>query len=180
MGRPMAGIRADAIEAEMTRPHPIRLTKLGERQVSKTAAQHELLYSGRAGGARAVFAFHDLSGMDLSGRNLTEADFTGACLDETDLSESQLYSACFAGASMSRGNLARASLRRANLSGTMLEGANLIGANLSEADMREGRAAYVVFPCVSRQSWANQALNGAAFFGQFGRRQNVGPRSRRG
>ncbi|MGY9106353.1 MAG: pentapeptide repeat-containing protein, partial [Alphaproteobacteria bacterium] len=121
----------------MNRPHPISLMKLGGKQVFETAARHELLYSGRAGGARAVFAFHDLSGVDLSGRDLTEADFTGAYLDETDLSESQLDSACFAGASMSRANLAGASLRRANLRGTMLEGANLIGANLSEADMRE-------------------------------------------
>ena len=43
--------------------------KLTQKDVSAAAARHEMLYSGRMGGARAVFAFCDLSGLDLRGRN---------------------------------------------------------------------------------------------------------------
>ena len=67
--------------------------KLTEKQVAAAAARHELLYSGRVGGARAIFAFCDLSGLDLSGRNLADADFTGAYLEETNLSGARLDSA---------------------------------------------------------------------------------------
>ena len=74
-------------------------TKLTEKQVAAAAARHELLYSGRVGGARAVFAFCDLSGLDLSGRNLCDADFTGAYLEETNLAGAKLDSASFFGAS---------------------------------------------------------------------------------
>src|SRR5258706_5259411 len=71
----------------MDRDNSRRLScaKLSEKQVAAAAARHELLYSGRVGGARAVFAFCDLSGLDLSGRNLADADFTGAYLEETNL-----------------------------------------------------------------------------------------------
>jgi uncharacterized protein YjbI with pentapeptide repeats len=116
-------------------------TKLTEKQVAAAAARHEMLYSGRVGGARAVFAFHDLSGLDLSGRNLADADFTGAYLEETNLNGARLDSASFFGASLKRANLAGASLRRADLRGTSLRGANLIGADLYEADLREGKIA---------------------------------------
>ena len=114
----------------------ISCTKLTEKQVAAAAARHELLYSGRVGGARAVFAFCDLSGLDLSGRNLADADFTGAYLEETNLAGARLDSASFFGASLKRANLAGASLRRADMRGTSLRGANLIGADLYEAEVR--------------------------------------------
>src|SRR5262245_15058348 len=116
-------------------------TKLSEKQVAAATARHELLYAGRVGGARAVFAFCDLSGLDLSGRNLSDADFTGAYLEETNLAGAKLDSASFFGASLKRANLAGASLRRADMRGTSLGGANLIGADLYEADLREGKIA---------------------------------------
>src|SRR3979409_2473521 len=98
--------------------------RLTEKQVAAAAARHELLYSGRVGGARAVFAFCDLSGLDLSGRNLADADFTGAYLEETNLSGARLDSASFFGASLKRANLTRASLRRTATGGHSLPGAH--------------------------------------------------------
>src|SRR2546423_82545 len=115
--------------------------KLTEKQFAAAAARHELLYSGRVGGARAIFAFCDLSGLDLSGRNLADADFTGAYLEETNLSGARLDSASFFGASLKRANLAGSSLRRADMRGTSLRGSNLIGADMYEADLREGKIA---------------------------------------
>jgi uncharacterized protein YjbI with pentapeptide repeats len=62
-------------------PHRrISFSKLTQKQATAAAARHEMLYAGRMGGARAVFAFCDLSGLDFSGRNLADADFTGAIL----------------------------------------------------------------------------------------------------
>ncbi|MGZ5998154.1 MAG: pentapeptide repeat-containing protein, partial [Rhizomicrobium sp.] len=58
--------------------------KLSQKEASATVARHEMLYSGRLGGARAVFAFTDLSGLDLSDCNLSDADFTGAILEEVN------------------------------------------------------------------------------------------------
>ncbi|MEY4879562.1 MAG: hypothetical protein RJB62_1031, partial [Pseudomonadota bacterium] len=118
------------------KPRRAGCTKLTEKQASSAASRHELLYSGRVGGARAVFAHCDLSGMDLSGRNLSDADFTGAYLEETNLSGARLDSTCFGGASLIRANLTGASMRRADLRGAQIQGANLIGADLYEADMR--------------------------------------------
>src|ERR1700739_1866239 len=127
----------------MDRDNSRRLScaKLTEKQVAAAAARHELLYSGRVGGARAVFAFCDLSGLDLSGRNLSDADFTGAYLEETNLAGARLDSASFFCASLKRANPAGASLRRADMRGTSLRGENLIGADLYEADLREGKIA---------------------------------------
>src|SRR5215813_5460354 len=90
-------------------------TKLSEKEVAAAAARHELLYSGRVGGARAVFAFCDLSGLDLAGRNLADADFTGCILEEANLQGAKLDAASFFGADLRRANLAGASLRRGDL-----------------------------------------------------------------
>src|SRR5215469_2665103 len=125
----------------MTQARHTGFARLTQKDVSAAAARHELLYSGRVGGARAVFAFCDLSGLDLSGRNLADADFTGAYLEETNLAGAKLDSASFFGASLQRANLSGASLRRADMRGTSLRGANLIGADLYEADLREGKIA---------------------------------------
>src|SRR5262252_2274222 len=116
-------------------------TKLTEKQVVAAAARHEMLHSGRIGGARAVFAFCDLSGLDLSGRNLANADFTGAIMEEASFAGAKLDSASFFGADLRRANLSGASLRRADMRGASMRGANLIGSDLYEADLREGTIA---------------------------------------
>src|SRR6201999_462206 len=115
--------------------------KLSQKDLSAAIARHEMLYSGRMGGARAVFAFCDLSGLDLSGRNLADADFTGAIMEEANFAGAKLDSASFFGTDLRRANLAGASLRRVDMRGACLRGANLIGADLYEADMREGTIA---------------------------------------
>ena len=125
----------------MTATERITFTKLTQKQAAAAAARHEMLYAGRMGGARAVFAFCDLSGLDLAGRNLADADFTGAILEECNFAGARLESASFFSADLRRANLAGASLRRADLRGALLRGANLIGADLYEADMREGTIA---------------------------------------
>ena len=51
----------------MNRAQPTSLTKLTQKDVSAAAARHEMLYSGRLGGARASFTFCDLSGLNLAG-----------------------------------------------------------------------------------------------------------------
>src|ERR1700704_4778530 len=119
----------------------VSFSKLTQKQVSAAAARHEMLYAGRMGGARAVFAFCDLSGLDLSGRDLADADFTGAVLEETNFEGAKLDSASFFGADLRRTNLAGASLRRADMRGASMRGANMIGADLFEADLREGTIA---------------------------------------
>ena len=62
----------------MTKARHTGFARLTQKDVNASAARHEMLHTGRLGGARAVFAFCDLSGLDLAGRNLTNADFTGA------------------------------------------------------------------------------------------------------
>src|ERR1700743_3346972 len=125
----------------MTTPVRTTFAKLTQKEASAAAAPHEMLYSGRRGGARAVFAFTDLSGLDLSGRNLSDADFTGALLEETNFQGARLDSASFFGSDLRRANLAGASMRRTDMRGCSLRGANLIGADLYEADLREGTIA---------------------------------------
>src|SRR5689334_14905123 len=55
-------------------------TRLSQAEVDEICAKHDRLWSSRPGGARAVFAFKDLSGAVLFGRNLCDADFTGAIM----------------------------------------------------------------------------------------------------
>ena len=74
----------------MTATQRITFTKLTQKQAAAAAARHEMLYAGRMGGARAVFAFCDLSGLDLAGRNLADADFTGAILEECNFASARL------------------------------------------------------------------------------------------
>src|SRR5215469_16454575 len=120
----------------MTDAKRITFSKLSQKEAVTAAARHEMLYSGRAGGARAVFAFCDLSGLDLSGRNLADADFTGAIMEEANFQGAKLDSASFFGADLRRSNLSRADMR-----GASMRGANLIGTDLFEADLREGTIA---------------------------------------
>src|SRR5271155_1878147 len=101
----------------MTALNRTSFAKFSQKDASAAAARHEMLYAGRMGGARAVFAFCELSGLDLSGRNLADADFTGAALEETNLAGAKLDSASFFGADLRRANLTGASMRRADMRG---------------------------------------------------------------
>src|SRR4051812_48287536 len=94
--------------------------RLTQADVAVALARHEMLYSGRIGGARATFAFCDLSGLDLSGRNLCDADFTGAVLEDSNFASARLDAASFFGADLRRANLSNASMRRADLRGASL------------------------------------------------------------
>src|ERR1043165_5803333 len=125
----------------MTKARHTGFARLTQKDVNASAARHEMLHAGRVGGARAVFAFCDLSGLDLSGRNLVNADFTGAIMEEANFEGAKLDSASFFGSDLRRVNLAGASLRRADMRGASLRGANLIGTDLYEADLREGTIA---------------------------------------
>src|SRR5689334_25083416 len=99
----------------MTKARHTGFARLSQKDVSAAAARHEMLYSGRLGGARAVFAFCDLSGLDLAGRNLADADFTGAIVEEANFEGSKLDSASFFGADLRRTNLSGCSMRRVDL-----------------------------------------------------------------
>jgi uncharacterized protein YjbI with pentapeptide repeats len=106
----------------MNRARHTGFPKLTQNDISQAVARHEMLYSGRIGGARATFAFCDLSGLNLAGRNLADADFTGAALEETNFAGARLESANFFGADLRRANLTNAQMRRADLRGASLRG----------------------------------------------------------
>ncbi|HYE42193.1 MAG TPA: pentapeptide repeat-containing protein, partial [Caulobacteraceae bacterium] len=118
-----------------------RYRRLSQQEVDAVCARHDRLWASLPGGARAVFAWADLSGLDLSNRNLCDADFSGAILAGANFSGARLEQANFFGADMQGVNLAEASLRRADLRGACLRGADLSGADLFEADLREGMIA---------------------------------------
>ena len=119
---------------------PVRRT-LTQEEVDAVCLKHDRLWQARPGGARAVFAWMDLSGVNLRGRNLADADFTAACLIGCDLTGAKLDNANFFGADMQDVTLIDASLRRADLRGACLRGADLSGGDLFEADLREGTIA---------------------------------------
>src|ERR1700743_3046029 len=102
----------------MTAVRRISFSKLTQKQATAAAARHEMLYAGRMGGARAVFAFCDLSGLDLSHRNLADADFTGALLEETNLAGTRLDPSSFFGADLRRANLTGATFGRGAIRGS--------------------------------------------------------------
>ena len=121
-----------------TRQGAAHLTRLSQEQAQEIARKHEMLYSGRMGGARAVYSFCDLTGLNLSGFNLSDADFTGAVMADCNFAGTKLDRAVFFCSDLRRANLARANLRRADLRGACLRGAFMVGADLFEADLREG------------------------------------------
>ena len=92
----------------MTKARHSGFARLTQRDVSAAISRHEMLYSGRLGGARAVFTFCDLSGLNLAGRNLADADFTGAILEEANLKGAKLDSASFFGTDLRRAKIGRA------------------------------------------------------------------------
>ncbi len=109
--------------------------RLTQTEVDLICARHDRLFRCKSGGARAVFAWCDLSGLSLRGRHLADADFTGAWLTGCDLSGAKLDNANLFGADLANAVLGEASLRRADLRGACLRGANLVGADLFEADL---------------------------------------------
>lgn len=115
--------------------------RLTQAEADAICARHDRLFQARPGGARAVFAWMDLSGLTLRGRNLSDADFAAACLAGCDLTGARLDNANFFGADMQDAVLTNASLRRTDLRGSCLRGADLSGADLFEADLREGTIA---------------------------------------
>jgi len=114
---------------------PVR-KKPTQAEVDLICAKHDRLWQAKPGGARAVFAWMDLSGLMLRGRNLADADFAAARLHGCDLSGAKLDNANFFGADMQDINLTDASLRRADLRGACLRGADLSGADLRRAVLK--------------------------------------------
>ena len=121
----------------------IEFKTLNQAQVDMICERHERLWSGKAGGARASFAYAILENLDLSKRDLSDADFSGAVLRGANFAGATLNSSIFFAADMRRANLEGACLRRADLRGAVMRGANLTGADLTEADLREGAIAQI-------------------------------------
>ncbi|HEV7227855.1 pentapeptide repeat-containing protein [Brevundimonas sp.] len=121
-------------------PEVIR-RRLTQEELDAICARHDRLWQARPGGARAVFAWMDLSGLSLKGRNLADADFAAAAMIGCDLTGTRLDNATFFGTDLQDAVLVDASLRRADLRGACLRGADLSGADLFEADLREGAIA---------------------------------------
>lgn len=150
-------------------PTPQEYKRLTQYDVDVICAKHDRLWSARMGGARAVFAFCDISGLSMAGRNLCDADFTGAIMVGCDFRKTKLDNANCYGADMQGADLTDASLRRADLRGSSLRGANLTGADMFEADLREGTIAaadrkegYRVIELTQREAYATGAnLSGA-------------------
>lgn len=123
-------------------PAPVQeLRKLDQHELDAVCAKHDRLWTSKPGGARAVFAWKDLSGLDLRGRNLCDADLTGAVLSGCLMQGVRLDHANLFGADLQNADLTDASLRRADLRGACMRGANLTAADLFEADLREGSIA---------------------------------------
>jgi uncharacterized protein YjbI with pentapeptide repeats len=112
--------------------------RLSQLELERICAKHDRLFSSKPGGARAVFAWMDLSGLNLDGKNLCDADFSGAVLAGCKMRGARLDNATLFGADLQDADLTDASLRRSDLRGSCLRNANLTGADLFEADLREG------------------------------------------
>ncbi|RZJ19895.1 MAG: pentapeptide repeat-containing protein, partial [Brevundimonas sp.] len=120
---------------------PAARRRITQQELDAICARHDRLWQAKPGGARAVFAWMDLSGLSLAGRNLADADFAAACLIGCDLTGARLDNATFFGADMQDAVFRDASMRRSDLRGACLRGADLTGADLFEADLREGAIA---------------------------------------
>jgi uncharacterized protein YjbI with pentapeptide repeats len=64
--------------------------KLSQAELNAICIKHDRLWQAKPGGARAVFAWLDLSGLDLRGRNLSDADFSAARMHGCDLTGADL------------------------------------------------------------------------------------------
>jgi uncharacterized protein YjbI with pentapeptide repeats len=125
--------------ALLDQPTPGR--RLTQLEVDAICARHERLWHAKPGGARAVFAWADISGLSLRGRQLCDADFTGVIASDADFSGARLDNATFFGADLQNAAFVDCTLRRSDLRGACLRGANLAGADMFEADLREGAIA---------------------------------------
>ena len=67
--------------------------RLTQAEVDQVCAKHDRLFSSKPGGARAVFAWMDLSNLNLSGKNLCDADLSGAVLQGCKLRGARLDNA---------------------------------------------------------------------------------------
>ena len=54
--------------------------RLSQAELDVVCARHDRLWQAKPGGARAVFAWCDISGLSLKGRNLADADFSAAAM----------------------------------------------------------------------------------------------------
>ncbi len=154
---------------------PVR-KKPTQAEVDLICAKHDRLWQAKPGGARAVFAWMDLSGLTLRGRNLADADFAAARLHNCDLSGAKLDNANFFGADMQDINLTEASLRRADLRGACLRGRTCLGPTCSrptcaKAPSRRRTASWVsassrprsaATPRPRAPAWSGQTCNARA------------------
>jgi uncharacterized protein YjbI with pentapeptide repeats len=115
--------------------------RLSQAEADQICVKHDRLLTSKPGGARAVFAWMDLSGLDLRSRNLMDADLTGAILADCKLDGARFDHASLYGADLQHATLREASLRRSDLRGACLRGCDLSGADMFEADLREGTIA---------------------------------------
>ena len=98
---------------------PAARRRIEQSELDAICARHDRLWQAKPGGARAVLAWLDLSGLSLKGRNLADADFAAANLIGADLSGAKLDNATFFGADMQDCLLVDASLRRTDLRGQL-------------------------------------------------------------
>jgi uncharacterized protein YjbI with pentapeptide repeats len=112
--------------------------RITQAEADQICARHDRLWTSKPGGARAVFAWMDLSGLDLAGRNLCDADFSGAVLAGCLMQDARLDHAIMFGADLQDADMRNCSLRRADLRGACLRNVDLTGADMFEADLREG------------------------------------------
>ena len=81
------------------------MVKLDQAEVDAICAKHDRLWSSKPGGARAVFAWKDISDIDLRGRNLSDADFTGAIMAGCQLQGARLDHANLFGCDLQNANM---------------------------------------------------------------------------
>lgn len=115
--------------------------RLTQAELDVICARHDRLWTSKPGGARAVLAWKDVSGLNLEGRNLCDADCTGTIFFGCRMAGVRFDHANLFGADLQDADLTRASMRRADLRGVCLRGADLTGADMFEADLREGAIA---------------------------------------
>jgi len=110
---------------------------LSQGEADEICAKHDRLWAARPGGARAVFAWMDLTGLNFRGRMLNDADFTGAILDGAKFCKARLDHAIFFGADAQNCDFTEASMRRADLRGSCLRNADrAVNVRLVTADRR--------------------------------------------